>query len=170
MKKFRMPKKIISLFFAGLILLTSCVSTTLIRSNPTGAKVYIDGEPVGTTPYHHSDTKVIGSTTSVRLEKEGFDPFNTTFARNEELDTGALVGALFVWFPLLWIMKYKPVHSYELVPYSGSDQQKINTAVQQNPVKSKAERLRELKQLLDENLISQGDYEKEKKRILEDDK
>ena len=169
MKKQTMTTKMISLFLAGSILLTSCASTTMIQSNPSGAKVYLNGEPVGTTPYTHRDTKIVGSTTTVKLEKDGYDPLNTSFSRDEEVDVGAIIGGIFVLVPFLWTMKYKPTHTYELTPSSGNEQKVIKTTPQQNQTKSKADRLRELKQLLDEKIITQEDYEKEKKKILEED-
>ena len=164
-----MTTKMISLLLAGLILMASCVSTTMIQSNPSGAKVYLNDEPVGTTPYTHRDTRIVGSTTIVKLEKEGFDPLNTSFSRDEEVDVGAIIGGIFVLVPFLWTMKYKPTHSYELLPISGAEQSTLKTQPQQNENKSKAARLRELKQLLDEKIITQEEYEKEKKKILEED-
>lgn len=164
-----MTTKAISLLLAGSVLLTSCASTTMIQSNPSGAKIYLNGEPVGATPYAHRDTKIIGSTTAVKLEKEGYEPLNTSFSRNEQVDAGAIVGGIFFLVPFLWTMKYKPTHTYELTPSSGNEQPKIKTQPQQNQTKSKADRLRELKRLLDEKVITQEEYEKEKKKILEED-
>jgi len=40
---------------------------------------------------------------------------------------------------------------------------------QQIQAKSKADRLRELKQLLDEKILTQEEYEKEKMKILDED-
>jgi hypothetical protein len=141
----------------------------MIQSNPSGAKVYLNGEPVGTTPYTHQDTKIVGSTTTVKLEKEGYEPLNASFSRDEEADIGAIIGGIFVWVPFLWTMKYKPIHSYELTPSSGNEQPKVRTNLQQNQTESKVDRLRELKKLLDEKLITQEEYEKEKKKVLEED-
>lgn len=160
-----MITKATAIILAGSILLASCSSRTLIQSNPSGAKVYLNGESVGTTPYTHEDTKVVGSVTEVKLEKEGYETFNTSFARNEEADAGAIIGGIFLLFPFLWTMKYKPVHSYDLVPSSGN-QQTIKNQPQQSTIKSKADKLRELKKLFDEKLISQEDYDLQKKKIL----
>ena len=107
--------KIIALLLASIIMFSSCVSTTIIQTAPSGAKVYLDGESVGTTPYTHSDTKVVGSTTTVLLKKEGYEDFVTSISRNEEVDVGAVVGGIFFLFPFFWTMKYKPIHNYELV-------------------------------------------------------
>jgi hypothetical protein len=168
MKKQPFTFKLIALILSGSVLFASCTSTTMIQSTPGGAKLYLNGEPVGTTPYTYSDTKIVGSTTIVKIEMEGYEPLNTTFSRDEEVDVGAIVGGVLVLFPFLWAMKYKPTHTYELVPLSGN-QQPIIKSQKTNNQQSKAERLRDLKQLLDEKVLTQEEYEKEKKKILEED-
>lgn len=164
-----MKTKTISLLLVGAILLASCASTTMIQSTPSGAKVYVDGQPVGSTPYTHRDTKIVGSTTTVKLEKEGYEPLNTSFSRSEQADVGAIIGGIFVFVPFLWVMKYNPTHTYELTPSSGNEQSPIKKQSLQNQTKSKVERLRELNQLVVEKVITQEEYEKEKKKILEED-
>lgn len=161
--------KILALLLAVIILFPSCSSTTLIQSNPAGAKLYLNGEPVGTTPYSHTDTKIVGSTTMVRLEKEGFEPLNTSFTRDEWIDAGAVIGGIFFWIPFLWTMKYKPVRTYELVPYAPGKAPALAPGLESEFTSVKARKLRELKQLLDEKIITPAEFEKEKKKILEED-
>jgi hypothetical protein len=102
--------------------LVACSSETVIRSNPPGAKVFIDGSYVGTTPYTMSDTKIINSTTSVRLEYPGYAPFQTSIQRNEEFDVVACIGGVFFLPIFLWVEGYKPDHTYELAPGGGYPQ------------------------------------------------
>lgn len=168
MKKQTRSTRTIALLLAVSIFFTSCSSTTMIISDPSGAKLYLNGESVGTTPYSHRDTKIVGSETTVKLELDGYEPLNTSFARNEEADVGAIIGGLFFLIPFLWTMKYKPLHTFELTPLSADKKPVIKIIQQQNPGSSKADRLRELKQLLDENILTQEEYEKEKKKILEE--
>jgi hypothetical protein len=158
--------KAVTLCLAGTVLLSSCASTTLIQSNPQGANLYIDGEKVGRTPYSYTDTKIVGSATMIRLEKDGYETLNTSFSRNEQADAGAIIGGLLVWVPFLWTMKYKPMHSYELSP--ALDQQPNVSAAATGDTQSKAERLKELKQLLDDKTITQEEFDAEKKKILEE--
>ena len=162
MKKQIIPKTT-ALILASTILLASCSSRTLIQSNPSGAKVYLNGESVGTTPYTHEDTKIVGSTTTVKLEKEGYEPLNTSFSRNEKADVGAIIGGVFVLFPFLWTMKYKPERTYELVPSTGGQKQ---TVVQNGEAKSKADKLRELKKMFEEKLITQEEYDLGRKKVM----
>jgi hypothetical protein len=99
-----------------LCAVASCASTTMILSQPPGAKLYLNGEPVGVTPYAMTDTRIVGSTTAVRLEYPGYEPTNGVIVRNEEFDAGACIGGVFLLFPFLWIMGYKAVHAFELRP------------------------------------------------------
>jgi len=159
--------KSVSLILAGSIFLTSCASTTMIQSTPVGAKVYLNGENVGTTPYEHRDTKIIGSTTTVKLQKEGYEDLTTSFSRNEKADVGAIIGGVFLLFPFLWTTKYKPTHNYEMVPISNTGLTVTQTVSETPSAKSKAESLKELKKLLDEKLITSEEYESQKKSILD---
>lgn len=139
----------------------------MIQSKPSGAKLYLNGEYVGETPYSHRDTKIVGSTTTVQLKKEGYETFNGSFSRNEEADIGAIIGGVFLLFPFFWTMKYKPTHTYELL--SKLDNEKQGNIIKEENTKSKADRLRELKQLLDEGILTKEEYEKEKKKILDEE-
>jgi len=111
----------------------------------------------------------VGSTNTVRLEKEGYETLNTSFSRNEEADVGAIIGGILVLIPFLWTMKYKPVHNYEMIPLSNNEPQEVNTQSQDTESESKAYRLRELKALLDDKIITQEEFESEKQKILEVD-
>lgn len=159
--------KATAMLLAGSVLLASCSSKTLIKSNPSGAKVYLNGASVGTTPYTHQDSKIAGTVTTIKLEKEGYEPLTGSFARNERADAGAIIGGIFLLVPFLWTMKYDPERTYDLVPVAGNQQQ---VAKDEPNTKSKADKLRELKQLLDEKLITQEEYDSQKKKILESEK
>jgi hypothetical protein len=100
----------------ALVAFTGCASTTVIRSNPSGARVFLNGEPVGQTPYTMTDTKIVGSTTSVRLEAPGYETTTGAISRSEEFDVGACIGGVLVLVPFLWIMGYKPDHTFEMRP------------------------------------------------------
>ena len=156
----------ISLFLALSILFASCSSTTMIQSSPSKAKVYLDGAFVGETPYIHRDSKIVGSSMVVKLEKEGFNPLVTTITKDEEVNVGAIIGGLFVVVPFLWTMQYQAVHNYILKPTIENEVKPEIQKIQTN-TKSKADRLRELKQLLDEKIITLDEFEKEKAKVLD---
>ena len=109
------------LLIAGFVLSTSsCASTTIINSHPQGAKVYMNQEYMGVTPYTYTDTKVVGTSTIVKLTKDGYQDTNVILTRNEQVDVGAIIGGLCVWVPFLWVMGYNPSHTDELVPLGGA--------------------------------------------------
>jgi hypothetical protein len=116
MKNQTLFSKAIMVFMAAAIFLSSCSSSTLIQTVPSNARVTIDGERVGTTPYTHTDTKIIFSNTTIVLEKEGYEPFATTITRNEEPNVGAIIGGIFIWPIWLWALDYKASRTYELRP------------------------------------------------------
>lgn len=101
------------------VALLSCASTTTIKAvDQSGrvdrdVKIYMDGSLKGRGEIIYSDTKIVGSTTQVHLKKEGCDTNTFNLSRTEKLMAGALIGGLFIWIPLLWIMGYNPMHSYE---------------------------------------------------------
>lgn len=130
MKHFTLTTRVIITFFAVTILLSSCSSTTLIESYPSGADLYLNGEAVGKTPYHMTDTKPMFSCTTVHIEKENYQPLYTTICRDEEADAGAIIGGLFFWVPFAWSFKYKPTHYYKLLP-SDSKEPTINEVIKE---------------------------------------
>lgn len=168
----------LSLTAAGAVLLANCTSSTIINSQPAGAKLYVNGQYKGTTPYQYSDTKIVGSVTDLRLEKDGFEPLQLPLVRNERADAGAIVGGVFLLFPFLWTMKYDPDHTFELRPLGGTEQPAITPPANASPIygvtaeatpktQTKADRLRDIKKLFDEKILTEKEYEVEKKKILD---
>lgn len=103
----------------ALVFSAGCASSTMIRSEPSGATVYIDGSKVGKTPYPYSDTKTVSSTTRIKLRKEGYEDLETLIVRNEEFQLGPCIGGALFLVPFLWVMGYQPEHNYELTPQAG---------------------------------------------------
>ena len=104
-------RSIISLLL--VVMFVSCSSTTTITSTDSKAKIYVDGEYKGTGVATHTDTKIVGSSTSVRISKKGCKDRTFVFSRSEEFDPGACAGGVFVLVPFLWVMKYKASRTYE---------------------------------------------------------
>lgn len=108
--------QVTAVILSTAILLSSCASTTVLQSSPSGAKLYMNGESIGTTPYTHTDTKIVGTTTILKITADGYEDFNGVLKRNEEVNVGAIIGGIFLLFPFLWVMDYKPMHNFELSP------------------------------------------------------
>ncbi|MCB0355433.1 MAG: PEGA domain-containing protein [Bdellovibrionales bacterium] len=100
------------IFILLLTLLAGCTSTTVIRSHPMGASVYIDGQLVGKTPYEHTDRKMFYQSSDLKIVKKGYQEFDTQLKRSQEWDYGAIIG----FFSLPWCRKYQKEQYYELKP------------------------------------------------------
>jgi hypothetical protein len=156
---------------AMVFLFHSCASSTYIQSQPSGAKLYINDEYHGETPQRYRDTKIVGSTNSVRLEKEGYQTLNTSFTRDEEADVGAIIGGIFVLIPFLWIMKYSPSRTYELKAEQAEEQESEKTTPSTTKkdaplTEDKYDQLRKLNELKEEGILTEEEFANEKKKIL----
>ena len=104
--------KVIALMMASLFSF-GCASTTMIKSVPTGAKLYVDGQYKGKTPYTYTDTAVAGTTKTVLLQKQGYKE-RTSMIRKEEVAVGPIIGGLFFLFPFLWTLGYPAEYIFDL--------------------------------------------------------
>lgn len=96
-----------------LALLAGCSSSTVIRSSDPDARIFVNGEYIGTGVATYTDRKVAFSRNDVVIRKEGCVPAAHHFRRNEEPQGGAIVGAILVTIPVLWVTGYKGERSYE---------------------------------------------------------
>ncbi|MCH2199169.1 MAG: PEGA domain-containing protein [Flavobacteriales bacterium] len=147
--------------------LISCSSKTMITSSPSGAKLYLDGNMVGKTPYKHRDAKASFSNTLIRMEMLGYETLNAEIVKDDDVHVGAVIGGFFFLIPWIWALEYDSNYHYQLQPVSPDHPEW--ELQQANRPKSKVERLIELKALLDQGILTQEEFEKEKKKILEED-
>jgi len=118
-------QRTVCILIALAILFSGCASTTLFKTSPTSADIYINEQKVGITPYSHTDRKAAGASTSIFFQKEGYKDLYINLKRNEQLAVGALIAGIWLLVPLFWIKKYDPVHYYEMEKV-GSDKQLIS--------------------------------------------
>ena len=97
----------------SLLLICACSSSTVIKSSDPDARIYVNGEYIGTGQATYTDKKVAFSNNSVTMKKAGCDPVSHEFRRNEKPDGGAIVGGILVTIPFLWVTEYKKEHNYE---------------------------------------------------------
>ena len=90
-------RKALTLMTAFVFLLgcLGCASSTFIKSIPPGAKLYIDGQVKGETPYTYTDRSIAGTWRNLTLKKEGYKDFSGHIKR-DELSVVALVGGIFL--------------------------------------------------------------------------
>src|SRR4030043_1043558 len=86
----RYPMKKIIASSMTFFFLFGCASATLVKSNPPGAKLYLDRQLKGETPYTYADRAAAGTMKSVTLNKEGYKDF-TGHIKREGLSVGALI-------------------------------------------------------------------------------
>lgn len=172
------------LIIVVLTTFSGCVSTTVINSVPPKAKVFINNEFKGYTPYQYSDSKISGAITDLRLEKYGYVSFPLVLRKNEKVNGGAVFsGILFGLWPFLWTMEYNPERTYELkrnldIPPSKIDSTELVTSIKTNTEESishdeealktkEFRQLQELKKLFNDSIITSQEYESEKNKILD---
>ena len=98
---------------AAASLVSACSSGTTIRVSDADARIYVNGEYVGTGRGHYSDRKPAFTKQEVTLRKHGCAEQTHSFRRNERPDVGALVGAYLFAVPILWLTQYKDRRAYE---------------------------------------------------------
>lgn len=109
-----MPRVLAGLLAA--LLLTSCASTVLIQSEPSGAVVTLDGRVVGTTPHFHTDRKVSGYSLGVKVAAPGYTTRHTIVKKTKSINIGAIFPGGFFIFPLAWTLGYPSHVHYTLEP------------------------------------------------------
>ena len=102
-----------SIVLAAAALLAACSSGTHIRVSDEDARIYVNGEYVGTGQGYYSDRKPAFSKQEVTVRKDGCEEQSYTMRRNERPDLGAIVSAYYLALPILWITQYKDHHAYE---------------------------------------------------------
>ncbi len=90
-----------------------CASTTLIKSDLPGARLQVDGQSVGETPYFYTDKAIAGAVKTVTLRKEGYKDINGLI-RREKLSVPALIGGIFLIVPFVWILEYPSEYNFEM--------------------------------------------------------
>lgn len=95
------------------VMLAACSSSTTIRVSDPDARIYVNGEYIGTGHGHYSDRKPAFSRQEVTVRKEGCAEESYSFRRNERPAFGAIISAYYLALPILWLTKYKDRHAYE---------------------------------------------------------
>jgi hypothetical protein len=102
------------LLAAALVLLISgCSTMVAIQTDPEGASVKINGQPVGKTPLTTELSNFDFDDYVVEVKKDGYEPL--TAALQKEFKVGQFIVGLLLWWPeLLWVYGPKPLQTFEL--------------------------------------------------------
>lgn len=164
-------------FLGVLIFSTSCATLftgtkqkVSIDSNPQGAEVIIDGQRLGVTPAkikvdRELEALLYGGK-EIQFQLEGYR--NLGYELDSKLNT---VSILNFFNPLFWgidivtgaVTKYDNYYKFELMPLENNNSNSFT-----DDKMDKYERLIKLKKLLEDGVITQEEYEKEKAKILEE--
>lgn len=79
--------------------LAGCSSSTSIRVSDPDARIYVNGEYVGTGRAYYSDRRPAFSKQKVTVRKDGCAEQHYVLRRNEKPDLGAIVGAYYLAVP-----------------------------------------------------------------------
>ncbi|MGJ3234831.1 PEGA domain-containing protein [Marivirga sp.] len=172
-------KKANYLFILAVIMIsTSCATlftgtrqNVSIDSNPQGADIIIDGQNLGVTPAkikvdRELDALLYGGK-EIQFELEGYKKLGY------ELDTRLNSVAIINFFnPLFWgidiatgaVTKYDNYYNFQLRPLEFNNTQSITESNME-----KYEKLVQLKKLLEDGVITQEEFDKEKAKILEEE-
>ncbi len=101
------------MFMVVAAMLAACSSGTTIRVSDPDARIFVNGEYVGTGKGRYSDRKPSFTTQEVAVRKDGCAEQTYSFTRNERPDVGAIVSAYYLAVPILWLTQYKEHHAYE---------------------------------------------------------
>jgi hypothetical protein len=167
-------KKII--FLLPLLLLLSCASTTYIKTFPSGANVYEGDALMGATPYMHWDREATGPENagkSFTLRKPGYADKTITI-KKDVLNIPRLFFPTPI-FSLPWAYDYREEYFFELEPIgkrSAPSRHKISNqrsgaVADDQPYNESSRKLRELKKLYDEGLLTDEEYETKRAEIID---
>jgi len=106
-----MMKRLIAI--AAVTALVGCSSSTSIRISDPEARIFVNGEYVGTGHGSYQDHKPAFTEQQVRLRKQGCADESYSFRRNERPDLGAIISAYYLVLPILWFTQYENEHEYE---------------------------------------------------------
>lgn len=109
-------RKAVALALALSVLGASgCASKMMVRTNPEGAEVYVDGEPLGKSPATWEGTSGLpNKTVTVEARKEGYEDAVKNVKRSE-LNAGYMVvGILLFWPAILWSWEWPDSVALEL--------------------------------------------------------
>lgn len=171
-------KKII--FVLPLLLLISCSSTTYIKSLPSGAQIYEGDAFMGVTPYRHWDIDssdpgnpdYTGRTFT--LKKEGYRDKEINIKRNV-LNVPRLFFPAPI-FSLPWAYDYPGEYYFELESLRNNKERYLrNMSGKQGKntedgktYGSASKKLRELRELYNEGLLTEDEYEEKRQAIIDE--
>lgn len=141
-------------------ILNGCTQAIVFRSDPPGARVSLNGDFIGITPSRYEiPERPLPEVLNYRVERGGYLPQEGQI--RPVFGVGRLFGAIFT-LGIVYVFRnpylYKAHYDFALSPVGDRD-------VQAEPLRVE-ERLRRLKDLFDQGLISEQEYQQQRAAIL----
>ena len=155
---------------ALVVMISGCAESVLIKSSPAGAKAYLDGQPIGSTPaWGRIPRRDMDRPHTWRVEYRDCDPAEGTLQTG--VAPGRIVGYVFT-LGILAIFKSPNYYRHVDALLSGGDcgggpRPPAGAAAPQSPeAQALAQRLETLRDLYDRKLISKSVYEAETQKAV----
>ncbi len=87
----------------------------MIKSEPPGAKAYVDDRYLGRTPVEFKDSAAFWTKRRLALKMQRYQDKEPVL-RKSEIRPGPLVGAILVTVPVFWLFGYPDEMTFELDP------------------------------------------------------
>lgn len=99
---------------ALIVSMFGCTTVVHIDSEPSGARVSVNGVPTGKTPYTQEMSDFIFNSYDVLIELDGYIAYSGNLKKEFKAD--AFIAGWFLGFwPWLWTTGPKPAYYFELV-------------------------------------------------------
>jgi len=166
-------------------LLSACTESTMIRTSPPDAKVYVNGQFVGVSPVRCKVPRAeFRDGIPVRIERDGYEPVTSTL--RTRIATGRIVGGFFAFgipFMFRGPTAFLEQHDFELqssAPPAGPTSATAPRAplvprlvpgsepasVEPPAASDAGQKLQRLKDMYDRGLITEEEYRKTRARIV----
>ncbi len=154
------------------IIQSGCASTTMIKSDPAGASVYVSEQLIGKTPVSFSDLNFARGCTSIRLKKEGYESSISEICRDAGINLGAIIGGFFTFgLTFAWYQDHPRQYVFALEREGESSKERHNIDEGQvfeiGTTRALGDELRVLEQMMDDKLLTGDEYQKRRKEIFE---
>jgi PEGA domain-containing protein len=155
------------LLIACCLVWVGCSESTMVRSYPPAAKLYVNGQFVGLTPVAYTVDSAQFSKTdfSVRLDRTGYASVDGTLRK--QTCPGRVTGGVFT-LGILFIFKgptcFSSPQDFSMEPLPGETATDAG-AVHQPTIDERLDRIRKMR---DQGIITNEEYEHYRKEILKD--
>ena len=113
----RQMSGVVALLLFAMFLLEGCLQTSRINTDPPGARVSLNGAPLGKTPVYYSTRAGIPKTYFLEIDKPGYKPVETKVESNYRADI-SLALLLPGIVPYFFSARLEDEYKYSLIPES----------------------------------------------------